>query len=585
MKNILKIKRNGGQAFLLGVVMFLFLSLSAVVGISNPILRQASITNDFLTSRKSYFLSEAGVEDSIYRIKNNKQTSSPETLSLDGASVVTTITDTLGTKTIETSAESKKLVRKIGTVLKTGIGTSFSYGIQSGAGGFTLGNNVVVNGSVYASGAIVGSSGSLITGAAFSANGPALTADQKNDSPLSPTNFVKFGDSSSTQDLGQSFKVSVSETLAKISVYIKKTSTPSNLTARITTDSAGSPSENTLTSATLDSSLITSSYGWVDISLPNNIQLISGTTYWVVLDGGNSTTRYYTVGTNTAYANGQGKIGQYSGTWNDTSPVGLDSYFKIYLGGMTGLIDGVSVGTSGVGNAEAYEVKNSTIAGSLYCQVGSGNNKSCNTSKAIPTSLDFAISDGNIEEWKSDASAGGVINGDYTVSSNISLGPKKIVGDLLIDGNKTLTLTGTIWVIGKVTLGNGAKIALSSSYGINSGTLVTDGTVRVSNNSLFSGSGQSGSYLMVLTTSDCPLGDLCDGLYAIDISNNAGAVILNAQKGTVHLNNNATVKGITAYKTIFDSNAVINYEQGIANLNFTNGPTGGWNIKSWAEIE
>ncbi len=521
----------------------------------------------------------------MYRIKNNKQISSSESLSLDGVTVVTNIVDTASTKTINTSASGKNLVRKIETVLKIGIGTSFNYGIQAGAGGFILGNNVVVNGSVYANGAILGSNGALITGSAFSANGPALTANQKNDSPSSPTDIVKFGDSSLTQDLGQSFKVSVSETLAKISIYIKKTSTPSNLTVRITTDNAGSPSANTLTSATLDTSLVTSSYGWVEISLPNNTQLISGTTYWVVLDGANSTTKYYTVGANTAYTGGQGKIGQYEGSWDNTSPTGLDSYFKIYLGGIVGLIDGVMVGSGGVGNAEAYEVKSSTIAGSLYCQIGSDNNKACNTYKTTPSAQDFSISDGNIDEWKSDASAGGVINGDYTVSSNISLGPKKIVGDLVVDGNKTLTLTGNVWVTGKVTIDNGAKVILSSSYGTNSGTLVSDGPVRVSNNSSFAGSGQTGSYIMVLTTSDCPLGGSCAGLYAMDISNNAGAVILNAQKGTIHLNNNAAVKEITAYKTIFDSNAVINYEQGIANLNFTNGPTGGWTIKSWAEIE
>jgi hypothetical protein len=245
----------------------------------------------------------------------------------------------------------------------------------------------------------------------------------------------------------------------------------------------------------------------------------------------------------------------------------------------------LTIGSGGVGGAEAYQVSDSVVAGTIYCQTGSGNNKACDPARPIPPPLDMPISEGNIEQWKSEALAGGVINGDYIVGSSMSLGPKKIVGNLVVDGNKTLTLTGTLWVTGNVTVNNGARIKLSSSYGANSGALVADGRFSISNNSSFAGSGQTGSFIMTLTTSNCPISDSCGGLYAIDVSNNAGAVILNAQKGSIHMNNNASVKEITAYKIIFDPNAIINYEQGIANTNFTNGPTGGWTIKSWAEVE
>lgn len=578
-------KYNSGQAMLMAVILFLFLSISFITGVSSPILRQAAITNDFLTSRKSYFLSEAGVEDAIYKIKNSKQIFATDDLILDGVDVTIGITDTTGTKTIETVANDGGLIRSIEAILKTGVGSSFNYGIQSGAGGFVLGNNAVVDGSVYANGSIIGGGGSAITGSAISGNSSATSTDQSNDSPLPPSSSITFGDGSNSQDLGQSFKTSANEPLAKISLYIKKVSTPSNLTVRITTDNAGQPSTNTVVSTTLDSSRVTASYSWVDVSLPEYVQLTLGTTYWLVLDGGNSSSKYYIIGANSSYPDGQGKVGQYGGTWNNTSPSGLDAYFKIYLGGLNGWIDGLSIGTGSVGNAEAYQVKNSTIAGSLYCQTGSGNNKSCDTSMPVPPSLDFPISDGNIDQWKNEAAAGGTINGDYMLSTSSAMGPKKIIGNLSIDGNKTLTLNGTIWVTGNVTLNNGAVVRLSSSYGENSGMLITDGKFVVSNNSSFSGSGQTGSYIMALTTSDCPISDSCAGGYAMDVSNNAGAVILNAQKGYIHMNNNATVKEITAYKIIFDNNANVIYEQGIANTNFVGGPTGGWTIRSWAETE
>jgi hypothetical protein len=243
MKNYRKIrtrlKTNGGQALLMAIISFLFLSISFITGISGPILRHAKVTDDFLVSRKSYFLSEAGIEDAIYRIKNNKQTSTIEAIYLDGVSATTSISETLGTKTIEALGSGRNLFRKTEAVLKTGVGSSFNYGIQSGAGGFILGNNAVVNGSVYANGSITGSNGASITGSATSANSPPLVSDQSNDSPSSPLSSITFGDSSANQDLAQGFKISSTEALTKISVYIKKVGSPSNLTVRITTDNSG----------------------------------------------------------------------------------------------------------------------------------------------------------------------------------------------------------------------------------------------------------------------------------------------------------------------------------------------------------
>jgi hypothetical protein len=81
------------------------------------------------------------------------------------------------------------------------------------------------------------------------------------------------------------------------------------------------------------------------------------------------------------------------------------------------------------------------------------------------------------------------------------------------------------------------------------------------------------------------MGGSCGGANAIDIANNAGTVILNAQNGYVRFSNNAGAKEATGYKIILDNNAYITYDSGLANVNFSSGPSGGWNIISWKEVE
>lgn len=82
---------------------------------------------------------------------------------------------------------------------------------------------------------------------------------------------------------------------------------------------------------------------------------------------------------------------------------------------------------------------------------------------------------------------------------------------------------------------------------------------------------------MVLSTSNSSL--------AINVSNNAGAVVLYAANGTVHLNNNAGAVSITAYNIDLAQNAEIVYNSGLVNANFSSGPSGSYNVSSWKEIE
>lgn len=564
-----------GNALIIVMLLFVVVSLSISMGLIAPTVSAVRSVKDNLESKRSYAIAESGVEDVFYRLRTAKQVSSTEIVVLGDQQSTTTVTDiTGGKKQINAVGDSNDRNRIINVIVQQGTGASFVYGMQSGQGGIAMANGSKVDGSIYANGPIVGSG--TIVGSATSANSAALYADQQNGTGT-PANDILFGNTSGSQDIAQSFVLSQTQPVNKVQLYLKKIGSPSNLTARLVTDASGSPSSTTIASGTLSASSVSTSYTWTDLTFSSTPQLIAGTLYWLVLDGSTSPSKYYSIGGDTGYANGSAKTGQYSGTWGNTSPSGLDTYFKVYLGGVSGLVDGITVGYgTNVGNAYANTINGSTVAGVVYCQTGSGNNKTCDTSLADPVAVDMPISDANIQDWKDIASAGGVYSGNYTLDSATgSLGPQKVNGNLSVINGSELTLTGTIWVTGNVDINNNAKVGLASWYGTSSGVIIVDGTVTIGNNSNFTGSGSSESYIMILSTSS--------STSAITLSNNAGAVMLYAANGTVNVDNNAGASSINGYKINLSNNAVITYKTGLANTNFVNGPGGSWSATSWRE--
>jgi len=589
-KDFRKINKQSGAAMLISIVFFLFISLAIISGLVSPSIREFKNANVNLNSKKSFFLAESGIEDSFYRIIKNKPIGTSETITLDSNTTTTTIT-TLGggEKEITSLADVSSFQRQLGITLSTSVGVSFNYGVQVGQGGVDLTGSAGVNGNVYANGPITGSSSSFITGTAISANSPALAADQTNGTGV-PAYNVSFANASSTQDIAQSFQVSVESPLNKIQIYIKKISTPSNATVKIVNNNNGNPGTTTFATGTLSASTVTTSYGWIDVTFSSNPLLDVGTTYWLVVDAGTSSTKYYIIGaSNGGYANGLGKIGQMGGTWNNTTPSGLDYYFNIYLGGVTGLIAGSSgsqwnqlhIGTVS-GTAQAHTVNYTNATGNIYCQIGTGNNKSC-TPQTDPTYIAFPISEANITQWKTDAEAGGIYNGNYSVggSNTVSLGPKYITGNLNVDGSGTLNVTGTLYVGGNLTLGGSGKIRLDSSYGTNDGVIVVTGIIDNGGSGQFLGSGTSGSYILALTTNNCD-SSFCSS-DAIEVSGSAGSVILYAPNGTIEFGGSAAAKEATAYKIKLSGSSTITYESGLTNNNFSSGPSGSWVVSNWGE--
>ena len=588
---------QSGAAMLIAVIFLIFISLAVIAGLVVPSVRGYQVASENINSKKSYFLAESGVEDAYYRILNNKPITSSETINLDSNSTTTSIITTNGKKEIISLGNVSNYQRKVDLSLASGTGASFNYGVQTGLGGIDIQGSSGVNGNVYANGPITGSTSAYISGTAISANSSPLTVDQSNGTG-SPENNVIFENSMGTEDIAQSFKLSTSNPLNQVSFYMKKVGNPNAATIKIVNDVNGSPGSTVYASTNIGVLVGYSYYSWLTFTFDTKPTLNTNTTYWLVIDASYPASGYYVLGaSNGGYNNGTGKIGQFGGTWNDTTPSGLDYFFAVYLGGIYGLIDGsshnqynqLSIGTSGSGTAQAHTVNYTEATGLIYCQSGTGNNKSC-TTQTDPAAIPLPISDANISTWQSEAQLGGTYDGNYSTPSygTSTLGPKLINGNLNVTGSHTLYVAGTLWVKGNITVSGSAKIVLDDSYGNNSGVILSNGWLDLEGSGQLNGTGQAGSYLLFVTTSSSSAykcstkpdvyGDIC-------VSGAAGSVILNAQNGTIVFTGSASAKEATAYRMVLLGNTTVNYESGLANVNFTSGPSGSWHIGGWKETQ
>jgi hypothetical protein len=118
-----------------------------------------------------------------------------------------------------------------------------------------------------------------------------------------------------------------------------------------------------------------------------------------------------------------------------------------------------------------------------------------------------------------------------------------------------------------------------------SGIIVADGVVDLAGSGGIYGSGSPGSYVVVVTNSTCPGGPRCasGSPYALKISGAAGSVVLTAIDGAVELEGSVSIKSLAARQVKMSGTSNIVYDSGLADLNFTSGPSGSWTVSSWKE--
>ncbi len=604
-----------GYVALTTVLFFIVITAAVISGVVIPATNQIRSVNDLSESKQSYISADNMNEDALYRLKTFHTL--PSTLSLpfsNGTLASASVTTQNNQTQILSTGAIGYPVRYVKTLFSSNPVTSFAYAAQVGDGGFYLAGGSSITGSIYSNGPITSDgSGPVISANATVANTTAPTIDQTNSytngtSPVS----VLAGNTASTQDVAQSFKVSTTTPLTYIRFYLKKTlnGTPGNATVRIVPDLSGKPSNTgTVGTGTLNTSTVTTSFTYVTVPIVEAPVLTPGTTYWIVIDNpATSGTTYLTMAaTNNTYTNGVAMSGSWNSnktknTWSAVSPANSDLYFDLYVGGLPNTLSGAAQYNRIIvrGDAWANTINSASVTGTAYCKFNTylydQNNavKNCDGTRADPTPLDMPISDTNIANWKAAATAGGVINGDYNLGGGLSasMGPKKIVGNLNLSGGSTLSLTGIVWVTGKIMVSGGSVLKLASSYGSADGLIISDGRIAITGGSYMKGSGTTGSFFAAVTTSQCPTSGDCSGDgsgNAIDMQGGSGSVVAIAPYGTFAVQGGAMLNSVVAKRVIVDGGSNINYTTGLTSMDFfnTNGiasTTSGWKVDDWEEV-
>lgn len=573
-----------GMVLLFGIVIMavLFTLSTALWGYTSG---QVKSSRQAVARSQALQLAEAGIDKAIYELNRNSGFNGEVDVALSGGKFTTTVSTIDSTnKTITATGyvpDSSNPTEQVTVKVNVSIDLSnvaFNFGVQVGAGGLSMSNNSVINGNVYSNGNISGSG--LITGNATVAGGGSPSLDQQ-----CATNGGNFDfNSTSKNDAAQKFSPAASGKLSRISLYIKKTGSPSNATVRIVTDNNGTPTRTQVGgNGTISNANVTASYGWLDVTFSANPDLTAGTNYWLLVDSTGSATNYYSIAVDNDDSCHSG-TSKYTSNWNTSNPsytnINKDFNFRTYMGGVATSLSGVSV----TGTARANILTGCSVGADAYYATTNTCSVTGASYAGTPDSpqQSMPISQAQIDEWKNVAASGGTHNGNYTLinGATATIGPLKIAGDLILDNNVTLYLTGPIWVDGNISVSNNAVIRIDQSIGGSGLAIIADspsnpgtkGLVSIGNNADIVGNNFAGSYPLVISTNT--------GGSAITLNNNTAGAIYYAANGTVVVSNNAGGYQLTGYAISLSNNATITYQSGLADVSFSNGPGG-----SWAKID
>lgn len=579
--------RESGQILIivfvaLGVVLFsvLFIIAGAQIYFGNA--------QYAYEAEKATFLAEAGIDKAVNSLNQSGGSYNGETETFlgEGSYSVTITAKDAGTKIISATGyipdkTQPKVRRSLKIEASRGVGVAFAYGLQVGEGGLELGNDNLVKGTIYSNGSIVMGNENTITGDAWVAAGVPPAADQQTDCEGANCVDYLFGktvDGQQRLDVAQSFKPSVTDKIRKVSLKIKKIGHPPDVTVRIMGDDNGKPKKNDVfATGTLSASLVTTEYGFIDVTFSTNPTLSGGTIYWIMIDTSSDSNNYWSWQNDLAqsYGNGQPK---WSPDWKAGNPqwnsFSGDLSFRTYMGGTTNsLLAGNNTRVKGDTHAntidrliierDAYyqSITNSTVLGSSF--PGSED----------PPPQNFPISEANITGWKTEAAEAGPIY-QPVCGSPTAWGPGKFTGDLTLQNACILKVKTPIWVAGKITMGNDNRFTLDSSYGTGSGIIVIDGQASMGNENKLLGTGEGNSILALLTTYD----SRNNNNSAITIGNIGNTGVFYADKGIIDPGNENQFKEITAWKIKITNESVIDYETGLASILFSSGPSGSYSL-------
>jgi len=265
---------------------------------------------------------------------------------------------------------------------------------------------------------------------------------------------------------------------------------------------------------------------------------------------------------------------------------------EVISAGPSGLIDVIHATSS----AYAHTIQDSLIDGDAYYQNISNTTV---LGQLFPESPDqegesLPITDQMVSDWELGVEASEVISSPcpYEIKNDITLGPVKINCDVKISGSPAVTLAGNVWIVGDLDISNTPVLRADTSVGNKSIVIIADNPtdrltsskIKMNNRSEFFGSGQASSYLLFLSQNNSA--ESGGSEEAIDVGNRAeGDIILYAGHGEIVLKNNISLREVTGYKVHLKNSATVKYNMGLRNLLFSTGPSGGYEIIDWKEIE
>ncbi len=300
------------------------------------------------------------------------------------------------------------------------------------------------------------------------------------------------------------------------------------------------------------------------------------------------------------------QVGEGGLVLQNSSSITGNVYSNGTISGSSNLITGSVVSASNMGVVNGIRSTDSVYANSIQNSIIDKNAYYTNIINSTvygvsyPNSPNqgtttFPISNTKIDEWKDEALQGGIISSPcpYRINSTTTIGPKKINCDLEISGNNiTVSLAGHVWVSGNIKIKNSPIVKVATSLGQNSVALIADnlsdrlssGKVEIENSTTFQGSGSSNSYVLVVSNNNSAKNG--GSVNAILIKNSvSGALVSYSNEGATVIENSVSLKEITSYKLTLKNTANVVYESGLVNLIFNSGPSGGFDISNWGEVE
>jgi len=622
--------RNTGQVALTAVLFFLVAATAIGIGFTSFALEETSTTRKQLRAKQSYFLAEAGIEDAMYRVREDMTIGTSEVLNLDGQSQTTDIVTVGNNKEITARATYASHTRNIKTVLapSTSDGT-LNYGLQVGYLGLDMKNKARVNGNVKSNGSIrgVGSGEVLITGDAFVAGGVGNTPHVSQSSGSYHYDLHK---TTSRLDVAQRFKAASTAKPNKLTIYIKKFGTPGNLEVRVVADDNGDPDyRNDIGSATIATTDISSSaYDPITVYFNSTGITKKDFYYWIIIGSSPSAsaTNYYELEGEGASSYTEGRV-RYTQDWTNSGavwakhPANLSDpenlRFAIYMGEETTYIEKITIGQNPPrlskawaqtlndvvvhGFASSTEIKGgSTIyreatcdtltSGNVDTEHGSPNSPNCtwDVASPAPSTENDPFPSATLVDLKNAIINGEdgctTYNGNYALSADATttMDCMAINGDFDMSGKARVLLRGNLYVSGVVRIQNYAQIHMDPvSFGSRDGFIISDGNIELKNDARLRGNIGSGIYLFLITLST----NTGASPSALLIQNDANVDAIYSAYGFVEILNHPKIKSAFGQGLNIQNDAEVNYEIGIADASFTGGPGGGWGITTWREVE